>query len=97
MGFSHVGTTVSLIFADLMVVVAWFVSYACGASINIQLYIVIALAILMTFGFYSFVKIQQRRNTAVYQWLLRVGEASHIERKGFWDLMRRLMDRKIDR
>ena len=97
MGFSHVGTTFSLILADLMVVVAWFVAYLCGASINVQLYIVLALAILETFGFYSLVKFQQSRNSAFYQWLLRVGDASHIERKGFWGWMRKLMDRKIER
>ena len=97
MGFSHVGTTFSLILTDFMVVMVWFVSYLCGASINVQLYIVIVLAIFVTFGFYSFVKFQQRRNSAIYQWLLRVGDASHIERKGFWDWMRHLMDRKIER
>ena len=97
MGFSHVGTTFSLILTDFMVVMVWFVSYLCGASINVQLYIVIVLAILVTFGFYSFVKYQQRRNSAIYQWLLRVGDASHIERKGFWGWMRHLMDRKIER
>jgi hypothetical protein len=97
MGFSHVGTAVCLIFTDLLVVVAWFVSYKCGASINMQLYIVLAFALLTTFGFYTFVRMQQRHNSAIYRWLLRVGEASHVERKGFWDLMRRMMDRKIER
>lgn len=97
MGFSHVGTAVCLIFTDLLVVVAWFVSYKCGASINMQLYIVLAFALLTTFGFYTFVRVQQRHNSVIYRWLLRVGEASHVERKGFWDLMRRMMDRKIER
>lgn len=97
MGFSHVGTAVCLIFTDLLVVVAWFVSYKCGASINMQLYIVLAFALLTTFGFYTFVRMQQRHNSAIYRWLLRIGEASHVERKGFWDLMRRMMDRKIER
>ena len=97
MGFSHVGTAVSLILADLIGVAVWFLSYKLGASINLQLYIVLAFAILSTFGFYTFVRIQQRHNSAFYQWLLRVGEASHVERKGFWDLMRRLMDRKIEK
>ena len=97
MGFSHVGTSVILIFADLAVVLVWFLSYKLGASINLQLYIVVALALLTTFGFYTFVRVQQRHNSAIYQWLLRVGERSHVERKGFWDLMRRLMDNKIER
>ena len=97
MGFSHVGTAVCLIFTDFLVVVAWFVSYKCGASINLQLYIVLAFALLTTFGFYTFVRVQQRHNSAIYRLLLRIGEASHVERKGFWDLMRRMMDRKIER
>jgi UDP-N-acetylmuramyl pentapeptide phosphotransferase/UDP-N-acetylglucosamine-1-phosphate transferase len=97
MGFSHVGTTVCLILTDFSVVVVWFLSYKLGASINLQLYIVLALALLVTFGFYQFVRVQQRRNSAIYRWLLQVGEASHVERKGFWDLMRRLMDRKMEK
>ena len=97
MGFSHVGTAVILILTDLSVVAIWFLSYKCGASINLQLYIVLAFALLTTFGFYTFVRMQQRRNSVFYRWLLRIGEASHVERKGFWDLMRRMMDKKIER
>lgn len=97
MGFSHVGTAVILILTDLSVVAIWFLSYKCGASINLQLYVVLAFALLTTFGFYTFVRMQQRRNSAFYRWLLRIGEASHVERKGFWDLMRRMMDKKIER
>lgn len=96
MGFSHVGISVGLITLDFLIVAIWFIAYRCGASINLQLHIVAILAFLITFVFYPFVKIQQKRNTRVYSLLLRIGKASHFERKGFWAWMRKVMDKKID-
>lgn len=97
MGFSHVGISVGLITLDFLIVVIWFIAYRCGASINLQLHIVALLAFLITFVFYPFVKIQQKRNTRVYSLLLRIGKASHFERKGFWAWMRKVMDKKVDK
>ena len=51
LGFSHIGTTISIISINLLVVALWFVSYKLGASIDLQLYIVIALGLLITFVF----------------------------------------------
>ena len=42
LGFSHAGTTISILTINFLVVVLWFVSYKLGASIEVQLYIVIA-------------------------------------------------------
>lgn len=97
MGFSHVGTTVGLITTDFLIVVIWYLSYRCGASINLQLHIVAILAFLITFVFYPFVKFHQKRNTALYQLLLSIGKASHLERKGFWAWMRKTLDKKVEK
>lgn len=96
LGFSHVGTTIGLITTDFLIVVIWFIAYRCGASINLQLHIVAILAFLITFVFYPFVKFHQKRSTRVYSLLLRIGKASHFERKGFWAWMRKVMDKKVD-
>ena len=52
LGFSHIGTTVSILSLNFLVIVAWFVAYKMGASVDVQLYIVLTLSILFTFVFY---------------------------------------------
>lgn len=53
LGFSHVGATVSILTLNFLVVASWYLSYKLGASIDVQLYIVLALSILVTFVFYK--------------------------------------------
>ena len=64
-----------------------------GASADVQLYIVIALSALITFGFYWFVQYNIRHNTRILRWLKAVGRATHLERKGIWGVLQRWLDR----
>ena len=41
LGFSHVGTTASVLSLNIIVVLLWYIAYRCGASINTQFYTVI--------------------------------------------------------
>lgn len=92
MGFSHVGTTVCLLSANFAVVLVWWLSYRLGLSIDGQFYLVVVLSLLETWGFYGWMRRHQRRNSPLYQSMLKIGEASHMEREGVWKFMRRLMD-----
>ncbi|MCQ2375207.1 MAG: undecaprenyl/decaprenyl-phosphate alpha-N-acetylglucosaminyl 1-phosphate transferase [Salinivirgaceae bacterium] len=92
LGFSHVGISVGLVTLDALIVAAWFLSYKMGATISMQLVVVVALAFLSTFVFYPFVRYHKKRNSVVYRILLAIGEASHYERKGFWAWMRNMVD-----
>lgn len=84
MGFSHIGTTVTEILSNIIVVGIWYLSYRLGAPIDLQLYIVIALGVTVTFGFYKFVRIQQEKNTRVFIFLQKVGKWTHVgHTKGF--------------
>ena len=93
LGFSHIGTTISIITANLLVVLCWFVAYRCGLSVDVQLYIVIALGIGITFIFYPFTKRQIQKNTAYYRVLHRLGEATQIKRTGFWLFLQKWVDK----
>ena len=93
LGFSHIGTTISIITANLLVVLSWFVAYRCGLSVDVQLYIVIALGIGITFIFYPFTKRQIQKNTAYYRVLHRLGEATQIKRTGFWLFLQKWVDK----
>ena len=84
LGYSHIGTTLSIIGINLFVVLCWFFAYKWGLSIDMQLYIVVALGFFVTFIFYTFVKKQIRKESGVYYSLRRIAKHTHAERKGFW-------------
>ncbi len=92
-GFSHVGTTVSILSLNLLVVIAWFISYKLGASADLQLYIVMGLGIAFTFGMYHFLSHLLRKQGKGLQILQCIGKCLHIERKGFWADMQNLIDK----
>ena len=56
LGYSHIGTTMSIIGINLFVVLCWFFAYKWGLSIDMQLYIVVALGILCNIHLLSFCK-----------------------------------------
>ena len=93
LGFSHIGTAMAIIGINLFIVLCWFVAYLCGLSIDVQFYIVILLGLLFTFVFYPFMKVQMRKGTALYRLFARLGDSTHIARRGFWQFMQRLVDR----
>lgn len=93
LGFSHIGTTLSIISMNLLVVLCWFIAYRTGLSIDIQLYIVITLGVCITFILYPFVRSQMRKNTKLYYLLRKIGVLTHAERKGFWLIAQKWADK----
>lgn len=102
MGFSHLGAAVSILILNLMVVLAWLLSWQLGASIDGQMYVVLALGALVTFGFYKLMKVQQNsgplddegypQGTALWHWMCKLGMYSHREKGRVWRALRWLMD-----
>lgn len=93
LGFSHIGTTITEILSNLLVVLIWWISYKAGASIDCQLYTVIGLGILVTFGFYKFARIQIKKETNIYHILKRIGSWTHIGHTKGYEVWRNLLDR----
>lgn len=93
LGFSHVGTTGTELLATITVVGSWFLSYKLGASVDVQLYIVVSLGLLVTFGFYAWARSQQRRETAAYRVLTRIGKWTHVGHTPWFERFRDLLDR----
>ena len=79
LGFSHIGTTVSILTLNFLIILAWFASYKMGASIDVQLYIVLTLSILITFVFYKFAKVQIKNKTKALRFLQRIASMLQIE------------------
>lgn len=102
MGFSHLGTAMFILMINLAVVLTWLVLWKMGASINMQMYVVVGLGFLVTFGFYKFMKLQQNggvtdeegypQGTWVWHSMRKVGNWTHREKKKSWRLIRWIMD-----
>ena len=92
LGFSHAGTTVIILTLNALVVLVWWAIYEAGASIELQLYIVLILSLLITSGLYYPIR-SLTPQSRVYKILCHVGKLSHIERTGFVLWLQRTMDR----
>jgi UDP-N-acetylmuramyl pentapeptide phosphotransferase/UDP-N-acetylglucosamine-1-phosphate transferase len=92
LGFSHIGTTVSILTLNCLVILGWYICYKCGANIDVQLYVVIALSILVTVGFYYGMRLCGNKGWALYRLMQRVGKMTHVERKGFFLWIQKVMD-----
>ena len=96
-GFSHIGTTICILLINLLNILVWYIAYKCGAGIDVQLYVVVAMALLSTFGYYGLMRRCQVRDNAAWRFMQRIGKFSHVERKGFFLWMQHLMDGKEGR
>ena len=102
MGFSHLGAALFILLLNFCVALIWFASWKLGASVNLQMYIVMALGFLVTFGFYKFMKVQQNsgpvddegypQGTWLWHRMCKLGYHTHRENKRTWRVLRRIMD-----
>ena len=105
MGFSHLGAALSILFLNFLVILVWLLNWSLGMSIEIQFIVVFVLGILVTFGFYKFMKNQQSggpkdedgypQGTALWHKMCKLGSMTHREDKPFWHFMRYLVDRPL--
>lgn len=93
LGFSHIGTTISILSLNFLIVAIWFASYKLGASVDIQLYIVVTCSLLATFIFYWFAKRQINNNTKKLQVLKSIAKTLQFEKKGIWRTIQRIIDK----
>lgn len=93
LGFSHIGTTISILSLNFLIVAAWFISYKMGATIENQMNIVVAMGFLSTFGFYGFAKCQIERNSRTLKVFNSIAKMLHIEKKGIWYIVQRIIDK----
>ena len=92
-GFSHIATTISILSLNFIIVAAWFISYKLGASIDAQLYIVMSLSIIFTFGLYKYLKIQLVKEGKTFKVLQNIGKAINLEKKGIWEVIQKRIDK----
>lgn len=93
-GFSHVGTAVTILMLNFAVVAACWLAWRLGASATWQVFIAIVLGILITFVFYKVARSEESKDSRFYRFLCRLARISHVERKGLWFTLMLLMDGK---
>ena len=93
LGFSHIATTTSILSLNFIIVAAWFIAYKLGASIDMQLYLVMSLSIIFTFGLYKYLKIQLAKKGKTFKILQSIGKAINLERKGIWEVIQKGVDK----
>ena len=93
LGYSHATTTLAILILNFFVVLCWWISYMVGCSIDAQLYIVLVLSILITFGLYNFMEYQIRHKTPFIRLLHRIGYRTYLNRTGIFFWLQKKMDR----
>lgn len=96
LGFSHLGTTLSVITLNLLVLLAWLIAYLLGVSVDVQLYVVIVIGLMVTFGFYKLAYIAGRRDWKLYSLLQSLGRKTHMENSCIWLKFRDILDARFN-
>ena len=93
LGFSHTGTTIIILTLNLIIIAAWMLAYQLGASVDVQMYVVLVMGVLFTFVLYNFSKRQIVKNGRMLRLLQRLGKSMNFEKKGVWGTIEHLIDK----
>ena len=93
LGCSHAATTLAILLLNLFVVLCGWLSYLAGCSVDMQLYVVVLAALLITAGLYNFMEWHIRHKTKFIRLLRRIGYRTHLNRTGIFFWLQKKMDR----
>lgn len=92
LGFSHAGTTASVLSINFANIIIWLAAYQIGLNATGQFLVVLATGFLSTTGLYCYLDCHDES-----AWLVRVlkrlADKTHIENKYLFNKLRTLMDR----
>lgn len=102
MGFTHFGTTLSILIMNTIIMVVWLVLWKCGASINTQTIVVMLMGFCVTFGFYKLMRWQQHsgpigedglpQGTKLWRAFCKMGRRSQVEKGKVWLAIQKIVD-----
>lgn len=93
LGCSHAAVTLAIVALNTSVVLCWWGLTRLGVSIDVQLYAVVVMGFLVTFGLYYFMEWHLRRNTSFLRAVRRLGYRTHVSRRGVFLRMQHFLDR----
>ena len=92
LGFSHAGTTMMILLLNTIVIAAQLIAWHAGCPAEIQLYLVIGLGVIMSWGLYHGVN-AMHDNHPGKKLFKAIGRTTHIERKGMFLVLQRIIDK----
>lgn len=99
MNFSHLATSGVIVSVNALIVTLLLVCWKLGASINVQVYVVIAAALLFTWAFYFFMEREHRKNdgdgSPLFQRWCRHGRTTNLSSSKLWLFIRRVVDGRV--
>ena len=99
MGFSHLATSAIIVAVNALVVLILILCWSLGMSIDWQLYVVIFLGLIDTWGFYFLMEALHNRNdgngTALYQRWCQRGKSTNISMTPVWQFIRKVVDGRL--
>ncbi len=93
LGASHMATTLAILSLNMSVVLCWWLLEELGASIDVQLYAVVGMSMLATFGLYHFMQWHLDHNTKLLHKIHRIGYGIHISRTRGFIWLQKMIDR----
>ena len=84
LGYSHVGTSFTILFQNLIIVALWWICYRLGGSIDLQFWLVVFLSALATIGFYYGTEYDERHHNRITKCLRSCIKRTKIEKSAFW-------------
>ena len=92
LGVSHISTALLISLLDLTVVGAWWLSAKSGASADVQLYTVIATALMLNCGTYYTVQLLDKLYPEQME-RARIWKSHHRPSRQIFDFMRKIVDK----
>ena len=99
LNYSHLLTSGTIVLGNGLIIVLQVISWLAGASINFQVFFVIALALLLTWVLYFVVERERRKNDGegsdrYRRWCER-GKALNLSRTRAWMFIRNVVDSRF--
>lgn len=91
-GFSHAGTTMMILLLNTIVIITQLLTWYAGYSAEVQLYIVIAMGAIFSGGLYYGLNALHNEHPCKRA-MRAIGRTTHIERKGVFLVLQRIVDR----
>ncbi len=95
-GFSYISIDIIEITLDVIVICSFLLAWRLGGSLELQLYVVIGVAALLNILPASLLAKSAKKDDGVYKKVKLVSAHSHVERKGSWLRIQKLVDNKFE-
>lgn len=93
-GFSHIGITIIEISLNVAIIAVFAGAWLLGAGPAVQLYAVIAATLFADLGTVALLKRTTGQSTKIALRIRKRADSSHVERKGIWLVIQKLVDGK---